>query len=399
MKNDKTTVMKPTARRLSVFALAALLALAGLSLLAKDDHRKAVRYQQVNLVSDLASVASTQDVSLVNAWGISFSPTGPFWVSANGTGKALLYAVTNDALGTTSVAKQGLEVTIPGEGNVTGQVFNNLGGFNGDIFLFVSEDGTISGWRPALSNAAETLLSRTGAVYKGVALVPTTNGPVLLAANFSEGTLDAYGTNLTLLGQFTDPKAPAGYAPFNVQSIKGRIFVTFARQDDDREDDVSGPGHGLIDVFSLRNGKFRRFATGSDAGGHLAAINSPWGLALAPRTFGRHSDRLLIGNFGSGTIMAFKPNGDFQGLLKDVNGDPVAIEGLWGLTFGNGGRGGVPGTLYFSAGPHDESHGVFGSLEPVRTPHHPHDGDDDDDDQGDDHDHGDDHGHHGDGRN
>ena len=366
--------MNAVSVRWSLFALEALLAVACLSAQAKDDHHKAPRYQQANLVSDLPVVAAIQDSSLVNAWGISFSPTSPFWVSANETGKALLYAVTNDALGNVDVTKQGLEVTIPGEGNVTGQVFNNLGGFNGDIFLFVSEDGTISGWRGALGNAAETLLTRTGAVYKGVALVSTKTGPVLLAANFSEGTLDAYSTNLTLLGQFADSKAPAGYAPFNVQLMDGAIFVTFARQDADKEDDVQGPGHGLVDLFTLgkdnRKGKFHRFAAGSDAGGHLVEFNSPWGLAAAPKEFGKHSDRILIANFGSGTIMTFTRGGHFRGLLQDVNGDPVTIGGLWALAFGNGGRGGVPGTLYFTAGPLDESHGLLGSLTAVPAPVH-----------------------------
>jgi uncharacterized protein (TIGR03118 family) len=255
-------------------------------------------------------------------------------------------------------------------------LFNNTPGFNGDLFIFVSEDGTISGWRNALGTAAETLATRPGAVYKGVTLATTANGPVLLAANFSEGTIDAYGTNLALLGQFSDPHAPAGYAPFNVQSIEGHIFVTFAKQDADKEDDVAGRGHGLIDVFNPETGAFHRFATGSDAGGRLHEINSPWGVALAPSTFGRHANELLVGNFGSGTIMAFEADGEFRGLLQSVQEGPIAIEGLWALKFGNGGRAGVPDTLYFSAGPGDESHGLFGSLQPVRD----HDGDDDDDD-------------------
>src|SRR6266436_1760277 len=197
-------------------------------------------YQQVNLVSDLPGVALLQDTNLVNAWGISFSAASPFWISDNGTGKSTLYSVTNDSLGTPHVSKLGLVVTIPGEGNPTGQVFNNLGGFNGDIFLFVSEDGTISGWRNALGTAAEVLTNRTGAVYKGVALANSPNGPLLLAANFSEGTLDAYGTNSTLVRQFSDPLTPTGYAPFNVQSVAGMIFVTFARQDADKKDDAQG---------------------------------------------------------------------------------------------------------------------------------------------------------------
>jgi len=324
------------------------------------------RFEQVNLVSDLPGVALLQDTNLVNAWGMSFSATSPFWISDNGTGLSTLYVVTNDAAGTVHVAKQALEVVIPGEGNPTGQVFNNVGGFNGDIFLFVSEDGTVSGWRPGLVNNAEVLATRPGAVYKGVALATTTNGPVLLAANFSEGTIDVYGTNGTLITQYSDPNAPGGYAPFNVQTLQGMVFVTFAKQDADKEDDVQGPGNGLIDVFDPNTGIFHRFATGTDAGGkgNLKDIDSPWGLAIAPSTFGEHAGQLLVGNFGSGTIMTFDADGDFKGLLRDAHNRPVTIEGLWALAFGNGGRAGSPDTLFFTAGPDDESHGLFGELVP-----------------------------------
>jgi uncharacterized protein (TIGR03118 family) len=347
------------------------------------NHRRPAldRYRQINLVSDLPG-AAVQDTNLVNAWGISFSPTGPFWVSATETGRAVVYSVTNDASGSNIVTKLPLEVTIPGEGNVTGQVFNDTSGFNSNRFLFVSEDGTISGWRPALGTGAETLTTRTGAVYKGVAILPTLFGPVLLAANFSEGTIDAYDSDLTLLRQFSDRRAPAGYAPFNVQVVAGHVFVTFAKQDDEKEDDVAGPGHGLIDVLNPFTGRFRRFATGSDAGGRLREINSPWGIALAPRSFGRHNDRLLVGNFGSGTIMVFEVDGDFRGLLKDADDNPIVIEGLWALTFGNGVSAGDSDTLYFTAGPEDETHGLFGSLEPVRKINRDRNDDGDDDDDG-----------------
>src|SRR5689334_10654104 len=179
------------AGRRALFCVAGTLALACLPSTARDDGR-AGRYVQMNLVSDLAGVAVLQDTNLVNAWGISFSGTSPFWVSANGTGLAVLYSVTNDAAGMAHVAKVGLEVTIPGEGNPTGQIFNNQGGLNGDIFVFASEDGTISGWRPALGGAAEVLTNRGTAVYKGLALITNAPSLMLLAANFAEGTLDAY---------------------------------------------------------------------------------------------------------------------------------------------------------------------------------------------------------------
>jgi uncharacterized protein (TIGR03118 family) len=378
---------RPALRRLNWLVLTStLIALAVSSTWARDLRsrlRGANNYQQTNLVSDLPGIAAIQDVNLVNAWGISFGPTGPFWVSATERGRSMVYTVTNDSAGVTHVVKQPLEVTIPGEGNVTGQVFNNTTGFNGNLFIFVSEDGTISGWRPSLGTVAETLTNRTGAVYKGVTVIVTAHGPLLLAANFSEATLDAYDTNLVLLGQFSDRRAPAGYAPFNVQRVAGHIFVTFAKQDADKEDDVPGRGHGLIDVFDWRTGHFHRFATGSDAGGQLRALNSPWGVALAPRNFGRHGDELLVGNFGSGTIMTFEADGDFKGFLLGIDDHPIVIDGLWALTFGNGANAGEAGTLYFTAGPEDESHGLFGSLEPVRLHHrgpNPNGNDDDDED-------------------
>lgn len=359
-----TSTLQRLSRRPGLFVIAALFTLGCGIALAKDGQDKANRYQQINLVSDLPDVAALQDTNLVNAWGISFGP-GPFWISANGSGRSMVYGVTNDAGGAAHVDKLPLEVAIPGEGNLTGQVFNDTPGFNGNLFIFVSEDGTISGWRGALGTVAETLTNRPGAVYKGVTLATVAGSPVLLAANFSEGTVDAYGADMSLLGQFADTNAPAGYAPFNVQSVGDMVFVTFAKQDDDKEDDVAGRGHGLIDVFDPATGVFHRFAAGSDAGGHLHAIDSPWGIALAPGTFGKHANQILVGNFGSGTIMAFDTNGKYRGLLRGVNGKPVRIEGLWGLAFGNNAAAGVSDTLYFTAGPDDESHGLFGSLAPI----------------------------------
>lgn len=347
-------------RRLLALPLVTLLTLGAVSSKAA-----AGAYQQVNLVSDVAGAAILQDTNLVNAWGISFGPNTPFWVSANGSGRSVLYSVTNNALGAVQISKLSLEVNIPGDANPTGQVFNNLGGFNGDVFLFASEDGTISGWRGALGTNAEVIATRTNAVYKGIALASTANGPVLLTANFAEATVDEYGTNGALVAQFADPQAPAGYAPFNVQSINGVIFVTFAQQDADKKDDVPGIGHGLIDILDLNTGTFHRFVTGSAAGGRNHQINSPWGIALAPASFGRHSNQLIVGNFGSGTIMTFDENGKFHGLLRAPNSHPIVIDGLWGLTFGNGARAGSTGTLYFSAGPNDESNGLFGSLVPI----------------------------------
>jgi len=340
----------------------ALVLTSGL-LQAKD--KEQTRYAQENLVSDQDGAALVTDPDLVNAWGMSFSSGSPFWISDNGTGKSTLYVATNDASGDLHVVKQGLIVNIPGEGNVSGQAFNTAGGaFRTNTFLFVSEDGTISGWRGSLGTNAEVLVSRPTAVYKGMTLAAGASGPVLLAANFSENSIDVYGPTLTLLGQFTDADAPEGYAPFNVQNLHGIVFVTYAKQDDDKTDDVAGRGHGLIDTFDPVTGAFTRFATGKAVGGKLKEIDSPWGLAVAPSTFGEHADQLLVGNFGSGTIMTFDADGEFQGLLKSTGKGPVKIDGLWALAFGNGTRAGFTNVLYFTAGPDDESHGLFGSLTP-----------------------------------
>lgn len=378
--NSWTAEWMPVAvRRATPLGLAAGL-LLNLAPMARADgghegegHRNQTDdYEVVNLVSDQAGMAALQDTNLVNAWGISFSTTSPFWVSDNGSGLSTLYSVTNDSSGMAHVAKLGLEVRIPGEGNVTGQLFNGTPAFHGDTFIFASEDGTISGWRGALGTAAEILATRSTAIYKGIALFTAPGGAWLLAANFAEGTVDAYDTNLTLVAQFADPHAPAGYAPFNVQAIGGMVFVTFAKQDAAKEDDAPGRGRGIIDVLNPVTGKFHRFVTGSNAGGKLHEINSPWGLALAPASFGKHAGELLVGNFGSGTIMAFDAYGRFKGLLEGSHEKALVIQGLWGLAFGNGGRAGTPDTLYFSAGPGGEAHGLFGSITPVPEKHRHH---------------------------
>ena len=357
--------MTTSTLRLSLLGLAALITLASLPSYARDHERAEFHYRQTNLVSDLPG-AQVTDTNLVNAWGMSFSAGSPFWISDNGTGKSTLYAVTNDPTGAPHVTTQGLVVTIPGDGSVTGQFFDGAGQFHGDVFVFVNEDGTISGWRGALGTAAETLVpGSSNNVYKGVAMATNNNATVLLAANFRQGAIDVYDTSLNLISRLKDHFAPQDYAPFNIRSFDGVLLVTFAKQDSAKHDDVPGRGHGLIDVLDLQTGRFFRFATGRDAGGNLEEINSPWGLATAPKSFAPHSDELLVGNFGSGTIMTFNEFGKFQGLLEGAHEKSIVIDGLWALAFGNGGSAGVPGDLYFTAGPQSESHGLFGSLTAV----------------------------------
>jgi uncharacterized protein (TIGR03118 family) len=263
---------------------------------------------------------------------------------------------------------------------VTGQVFAG-GDFAGATFLFVTEDGTISGWQPP-GTTAGVLATRSGAIYMGATIAETSSGRRLLVANFREGTIDVYDTSVTLVAQWTDPGAPEGYAPFNVQALPGGVYVAFAKQNEEKEDEVVGRGFGFIDRLDAETGEFDRLVSGADAGGNLKAINAPWGLAQAPEGFGHHSGDLLVGNFGSGTIMAFDPDtGRFHGLLQSVDGGPVVIEGLWALAPGNGGRGGDPEKLYFTAGIEDEAHGLFGSLEPAKKGHHDEDGDDEGEDE------------------
>lgn len=322
-------------------------------------------FAQTNLVTDDQSVnaAKITDPNLINPWGVSYSPSSPFWVSDNGTGVSTLYKVgaANDATNTV-----GLVVSIPGAGNLTGQVFNGLSGFNSDLFLFVSEDGTISGWRGALGTFAEVLKSSDAAnVYKGAAFSTVGGHSYLYSANFRTGNIDVMGGDggaPSLVGNFTDPSMPAGFAPFNVQNLNGTIYVTYALQDGTKSDEVAGAGLGFVDAFDLQGSFLGRV-------GSQGTLNAPWGLAIAPTTFGDIAGDLLVGNFGDGRINVFDPvTHAFIRQLTRPDGNPLSIEGLWALTPGNGGSGGSPDRIYFTAGPGDESHGLLGSLTAVPEP-------------------------------
>jgi len=330
-------------------------------------------FVQTNLVSDGTVPAATIDPNLQNPWGIATSPTSPFWISDNATGLSTLYNGAGQPVP--------LVVNIPpsGSGSPTGVVFNGTNDFHANPFLFVSEDGTVSGWRGALGTNAETLMPGSDKnVYKGVALGNNGSGNFLYAANFRAGTIDVLDSNLMpakLPGSFTDPKGlPAGFAPFNIQNLGGKLYVTYAMQDAAKHDDVRGAGNGFVDVFDTNGNFLKRIGTGSP-GNSNNPLNSPWGLAIAPASFGAFGNDLLVGNFGNGRINVFDPNsadpnGTFLGqLTRDQAGDPVVIEGLWALIFGNGGQGGDPNLLYFTAGVNDEMGGLFGSLAaPVPEP-------------------------------
>ena len=324
----------------------------------------AASYVQHNLVSDIPGMADFTDPDLINPWGIAFGPTTPFWISDNHTGLSTLYSGTG--------VKQALVVTIPPPlggtppGAPTGVVFNSgasAGTFLGDRFIFATEGGTINGWQPSVGTTAVPRVdnSPSSAVYKGLAIAASS----LYAANFHSAAIDVFDANYTpvvLPGGFLDPTLPVGYAPFNIQEINGTLFVTYALQDAAKQDDVPGAGHGFIDEFSTSGVLIRRFAS-------MGPLNSPWGLALAPASFGSFGGDLLVGNFGDGHINAYDlTTGAFVGSLTDASNNPITIPGLWGLRFGNNGLGFDTNKLYFTAGIPGgpggqlEEHGLFGSI-------------------------------------
>lgn len=329
-------------------------------------------YNQNNLVSDLNG--GMQKI-LVNAWGLDASPNGPWWVNANGTGLSIVY----DSNGAPFPTNQPLVVTIPSAngtdtGTPTGivyNVFNTTGDFTvgsgqAAVFIFATEDGTISGWNPAAAATTAIVKVRTtNGVYKGLAIgqISGTTNKLIYAANFRSGAVDVFDTNfapanpaILATNAFRDLTLPAGYAPFNVQNINGSLYVTFALQDSEKHDDVAGAGNGYVDQFTLDGTLVKRLQHGN-------WLNSPWGVALAPFNFGEMSGRLLVGNFGSGQIASFDPqSGNFQGMMLSHGNHPVTIDGLWGIKFGNGFTAGPMNVLFFAAGIDGESHGLFGTL-------------------------------------
>jgi uncharacterized protein (TIGR03118 family) len=326
-------------------------------------------YSQHNLVSDVPGLADHTDPNLLNPWGIAFSASGPFWISDNHSGLSTIYNSTG--------AVQTLVVTVPpATGGAppaapTGIVFNNTTNFIvasnvAARFIFATEDGTISAWASGANAVLKVDNSASGAIYKGLALAKAGVSNYLYAADFHNGRIDVVDGNfspVTLAGSFTDPGIPAGFAPFDIESIGTNLWVTYAKQDANKEDDVPGPGNGYVDIFDTSGNLLKRFASNG-------ALDSPWGLAMAPAGFGRFAGQLLVGNFGDGTINAFDPaSGAFVGPLANTNGELIAIEGLWGLKFGNGGNGGDTNTLYFTAGIAAggalEDHGLFGSISVV----------------------------------
>jgi uncharacterized protein (TIGR03118 family) len=325
-------------------------------------------FNVTNLVSDVPGRAQHLDPNLVNAWGLVAGPTSPWWVADNGTNVSTLYTGAGEAV----------PLVVSVEGAPTGMVFNGGPQFvvsdgtssGPSVFMWVTESGTIRGWNPnvpppAPSTQSFLLVDRSGvgAIYKGLAIASTPSGDFLYANDFHNARVDVFDGNFNLVtcpGAFVDPELPSGFGPFGIQNIGGRIFVSYAKQDAEAEDEVAGQGLGFVDVFDTDGAFLGRVAT-------RGQLNAPWGLALAPASFGRFGGDLLVGNFGDGEISAYEPQPDgtfeFVGQLRGPSRTVISIDGLWALQFGNGGRAGPTDTLFFTAGPDEESHGLFGKIE------------------------------------
>ena len=343
---------------LATFAAAMAVAIP----VASSAGSTANQYQQTNLISDIPGVARITDPNLVNPWGQAAGPTSPLWVADNGTNVSTLYTGGVDG---SIPAIVPLVVSIPG-GAPTGVVFNPTTDFvvhtqRGSApanFIFDSEAGRITAWSNKVSGTtAQTKFVSRNAVYKGLALASVHRRNFLYAANFRAGRIDVFNARfkkVRLSGRFQDAMIPAGFAPFDIQLLDGRLYVSYAKQDAARHDDVAGPGNGFVDVFDTSGRLLRRLISRGD-------LNSPWGLALAPAMFGD----LLVGNFGDGTIHAYDPmTGALKGQLTNTDGNPIQINGLWALRFGNG-TFASPDTLVFTAGIGDESHGLLGEISPA----------------------------------
>jgi len=359
-------------RRVSLFVLGVFCAIAARPLVTRA---QANSYKQTNLVSDTAGMAPNVDPNLVNPWGIAFFPNQPFWISdnASATGVTTLYDQTGKLQGT---------FTIPpphGSSNPatpTGIVANSSTGFpvggQPSAFIFDTEDGTISGWNGA---PAATLVvdnsnipsAAMGAVYKGLALITNNTGSFLLATNFRSGKVEVYDSNFNtahLSGDFTDPNPPAipagamssGWAPFGIKVINGQVVVTYALQDQPQHDPIHMAGAGFVDLFDVNGNLVRRIATGGN-------LNAPWGAVIPPAGFGAFAGKLLVGNFGDGTINAFDFSaGTFLDQMKDANGAVITNASLWDMVFGGGGAAGDPNTMYITAGLANEMHGLFSAI-------------------------------------
>jgi len=371
--------LAPTALALTALALGTAVAPAAL---ASSRTSPPNDFTQTNLVANKASLgAKLVDPNLTNAWGLAASGTSPIWVSDNNSGNASVYSGGVNG----SAVSLDLTVPVPG-GNPTGQVFNTtsdfpVGGSTGSPANFIIDSdsigttqspGEIAAWDGGSTFVVED--SPTGgpggttpanAVFKGLAIsgLPTA-GPELFAADVANATVDVFDKDFAPVStpsEFQDPAIPKGYAPFNVQVLKGDLYVTYAKQNKDKTNVVPGAGLGYVDVYSLDGYLIKHLI----AGGSGSPLNEPWGLVIAPKGFGPFASMLLVGNLGNGWINAFNPKtGKYLGALEDGSGYPIAINGLWGLRVGNSAFGGS-NAVVFSAGPHGYHNGLLGILTPA----------------------------------
>jgi len=348
----------------------AVIGLLGCGLSALVSGTAFAGYVQTNLVSDIPGLASLTDPNLRNPWGMSFSATSPFWVSDQAANLATLYRVTNGV-----VSQVALQVAIPtttaGPQGPTGQVNNNTTSFavNGtpSSFIFASLNGTISAWNNSAGTTAVIQASSVGAVYTGLAIANSAGGPFLYAANGAQNRVDVFNgsfanvTGTTFAGKFVDPNIPAGLVPFNVQTIAGNVYVTYAPAGRAAQS-TAQPGAGAVAVYDVNGNLLRTLVSGS-------TLASPWGITLAPSGFGQFGGDLLVGNFSfaASEINAFDPaTGNFMGTIpvtEGLNGPG----GLWGLAFGNGVTGGS-NILYFLSGINGEVDGLFAAISFVPEP-------------------------------
>jgi uncharacterized protein (TIGR03118 family) len=355
-----------------VVAALSLMLVAAAPLPAAPGPPPSDQYAQTNLVSDMPGVAANTDANLQNAWGLARSGTSPWWVADNGSNVTTIY---NSAGALQSIGGHPFQGV---DGNPTGAVFSGITGqfqvgttaspttLGTSLFIFDGEDGQIRAWRGGSTAALVTVsnaVTGADAVLKGLAISNDPSiGPRLYATDFHNGRVDVFDGSWTMIndpGAFTDPNMEQGYAPFGIQTIGNRIFVTYAKQDSAAHDDAAGQGHGFVDAYDLNGTFLGRVA-------QHGQLNSPWGLAWAPAGFGRFAGDLLVGNFGDGQVNAFEEmgNGQFapRGSLRSTVGGKLAIEGLWSLQFAAGGSNGTPDQLFFTAGPNDEADGLFGFI-------------------------------------
>lgn len=312
-------------------------------------------YSQTNLVADVAGYGAARlDPNLVNPWGISFSATSPLWISANHTSVSLIY----DKDGNSVIPPVNIQ---NGSGAPTGQVFNPTTGFiipgtgKPARFIFAGEDGTLQAWNGGTAAIEVANRSKNNAVYKGIAMGNDGTGNFLYVANFKKSKVDVFDSTFKFVTKpFIDHSIPQDYGPFNIRNINGNLYVTYAKHKaPDNMDDQKGPGNGYVDIFSTKGLLLKRFVT-------KGPLNSPWGIVPAVPGFAPESNAILIGNFGDGRINVFEENGDFVGSLKDTTGHDIIIDGLWALE--NNIHNADPLQLYFTAGPVEETHGLFGYI-------------------------------------